>query len=72
MAKSSKKGYFGMSHIVSIILAIIPITSLICGLITRIQRGKIIGAILNFFIFPLFWLVDLITIIVKNEVTFLA
>lgn len=72
MAKSSKKGYFGISHIVSIILAIIPITSLICGLITRIQRGKIIGAILNFFIFPLFWLVDLITIIVKNEVTFLA
>lgn len=72
MAKSSKKGYFGMSHIVSIILAIIPITSIICGLITRIQRGKIIGAILNFFIFPLFWLVDLITIIVKNEVTFLA
>lgn len=72
MAKSSKKGYFGMNHIVSIILAIIPITSIICGLITRIQRGKIIGAILNFFIFPLFWLVDLITIIVKNEVTFLA
>ena len=72
MASKKTKGYFGLSHIVSIILAIIPFTSLVCGIITRLQRGKILGAILNFIIFPLLWLVDLITIIVSNEVTFLA
>lgn len=34
MAK--KSDYFGLSYVVSVILAIIPITSLICGVITRI------------------------------------
>ena len=73
MAKSkSQKGYFGLGHIVSIILAIIPVTSLICGVVTRATRGKILGLILNIIIFPLFWLVDLITIIAQNKVTFLA
>ena len=51
MAKS-QKGYFGLSHIVSIILAIIPITSLICGVVTRATRGNILGLILNIIIFP--------------------
>lgn len=73
MAKSkSSKGYFGLGHLVSIILAIIPITSLICGIITRAQRGNILGLILNILIFPLFWIIDIITIIVNNKISFLA
>ena len=32
---ASKKDYFGLDWIVSLILAIIPFTSLICGIITR-------------------------------------
>ena len=72
MAKKSSSGYFGLSHIISIILAIIPFTSLICGIITRAQRGNILGLILNIIIFPLFWLVDLVTIILNNKITFLA
>ena len=72
--KSSKssKGYFGLGHLVSIILAIIPVTNIIFGIVTRLTRGKILGAILNIFLFPLFWIVDLITIIVSNKLTFLA
>jgi len=53
-------------------LAIIPITSLICGIITRAQRGNILGLILNILIFPLFWIIDIITIIVNNKISFLA
>jgi len=72
MAKKSKKGYFGLGHLISIILAIIPVTNIIFGIVTRIQRKCYIGAILNFFLFPLFWIIDLITIIVSNEIQFLA
>lgn len=70
MAKS--KSSYGTSHLLSIILAIIPITSLILGIVVRIQRKKYLGAILNFLIFPLFWLVDLITIVFNNKLSLLA
>ena len=71
MAKKTK-GYFGLGHLVSIILAIIPFTNIIFGIVIRVTRGNILGAVLNFFLSPLFWLVDLITIITKNDLTFLA
>lgn len=44
---ASKSDYFGLSYIVSLILAIIPFTSWICGAITRFQEGKIVAAILR-------------------------
>lgn len=71
MAKSSK-GYFGLDWIVCVILAIIPITNLICGIVTRAQRGNILGLILNIVLAPLFYIVDLITIILKKDLVLLA
>lgn len=70
MAKS--RAYLGLDWIVSLILAIIPLTSVILGIVTRAQRGNILGVILNIILCPLFWLVDLVTMIVKKDVTFLA
>ena len=70
MAKT--KRYFGLDWIVCVILAIIPVTSVICGIITRVQRGNILGAILNFLLCPLFWLLDLITMLVNKDITILA
>ena len=72
MASKSTKGYFGMGHLISIIFAIIPVTSLIFGIVTRFTRGKWLGAILNIIIFPLFWIVDIVTIIAGNKNSFLA
>ncbi len=43
MAK--KSDYFGLSRLISLILAIIPVTSLVCGVVTRIQEGKILAGI---------------------------
>ena len=44
----AKKGdYFGLSYLVSLILAIIPVTSWLCGAITRFQEGKIVAAIIR-------------------------
>lgn len=71
MAKSSK-GYFGLNWILSIILAIIPVTNIIFGIIIRATRGKILLAILNFFLCPLFYIVDLINIIVTRKISWLA
>ncbi len=69
---ASTKRYFGLSWLVCLILAIIPVTSVICGIITRVQRGNIIGAILNFILCPIFYIIDLITMIVVRDITILA
>ena len=69
---ASAKRYLGLDWIVCLILAIIPPTSLIFGIITRVQRGAWLGAILNFIIFPLFWIVDIVTMVTKKDITFLA
>ena len=58
---AAKKGdYFGLSYIVSLILAIIPITAWICGMITRFSEGKIVAGIIRIFGGWLIWIIDLI------------
>lgn len=69
--KSSTKRYFGLSWVVCLILAILP-TNIICGFITRLMRGNILGAILNIILCPLFYVVDLVTMIVSRDLVFLA
>lgn len=71
MAKAAKR-YFGLDWIVCLILAIIPFTSIVCGIVTRVQRGNVLGAVLNFFLFPLFYIVDLVTMILSRDIVFLA
>lgn len=69
---ASSKRYFGLGWLVCVILAIIPVTSIICGIITRVQRGNILGAILNFVLCPLFYIIDIITMIIQKDITILA
>ena len=67
MAK--KSDYFGLSWIVSLILAIIPVTSWICGVITRFQEGKIVAGIIRIFCgFWIVWLIDLIMMILNKSI----
>ena len=68
MAKG-KSDYFGLGYIVSVILAIIPITSLICGFITRLMEGKIVAAILRLLLgWNIIWIIDLILMIVSKHI----
>ena len=60
--------YFGLSQIVSIILAIIPFTAWICGVITRAKDGAIVAAILRIFFGLIVWLIDLILMILKGSI----
>ena len=65
----SKGDYFGLGRLISIILAIIPITAWICGIITRIMDGKILAAILRiFFGCWIIWIVDLILMILGGKI----
>lgn len=67
MAK--KSDYFGLSYIVSVILAIIPFTSWICGILTRLQDGKIVAAIIRiFFGFTIIWICDLVLMILQKHI----
>ncbi len=67
MAK--KSDYFGLGYLVSIILAIIPVTSWICGFITRFKEGKIVAGIIRVvFGFTIVWLLDLILMIVSKHI----
>ena len=66
----AKKGdYFGLEWIVSLILAIIPVTSWICGAITRFQEGKIVAFLIRLiFGFNIVWLLDLIFMIMNKKI----
>ncbi|MBR6053064.1 MAG: hypothetical protein IKP55_04715 [Clostridia bacterium] len=66
---AAKKDYFGLDRIISLILAIIPFTAWICGVVTRISEGKIIAGIIRIFLGGwIMWVLDLICMIVKGEI----
>lgn len=69
MAKSNAKDYFGLDWIVSLILAIIPVTAWICGFLTRFKEGKIVAGLIRlFFGFTIVWILDLIFMIVNHSI----
>lgn len=67
MAKRSD--YFGLGYIVSLILAIIPITSWILGALTRFQEGKIVAGILRLVLgWNIIWICDLVLMIISKHI----
>ena len=67
MAK--KSDYFGLEWIVSLVLAIIPVTSWICGALTRFQEGKIVAGLIRIiFGFNIVWILDLIFMIMNKSI----
>lgn len=69
MAKKAKgKDYFGLPRIISIILAIIPVTAWLFGIITRFLEGKIVAGIIRIFGGWLIWVVDLILVILRGRI----
>ena len=68
MAKKGKD-YFGMPWLLSVIFAIIPVTSWLFGFVTRIKEGKIIAGILRIFLgWNIIWLLDLLFILFKKQI----
>lgn len=68
-AKSSKKDYLGLGRLVSIILAIIPVTAWLLGAITRFKEGKIVAGLIRLiFGFTIVWVLDLILMIFTGHI----
>ena len=67
MAKSND--YFGLGRLVSLILAILPPTAWICGVITRISEGKILAGLIRLiFGFTIIWIIDLVLMILNGRI----
>lgn len=67
-----QKAYLGLDWIISLILAIFPVTNIVLGIVTRAQRQNWVGLILNIFLCPIFYVIDLVTMIVAKDLTVLA
>ncbi len=66
MAK--KSDYFGLDYVISVILAIIPFTAWLLGVITRFQEGKLVAGIIRIFGGWLIWILDLICMLTNKSI----
>ncbi len=71
MASSKGLLNLGLSKLVNVLLQIF-LGWLFLGAITRLMRGKILYGIISIILDPIFWVVDLITLILDNDITILA
>ena len=67
---ASRKGdYFGLAYIISVILAIIPVTSWLLGAFTRFSEGKIVAGLLRLLLgWNIIWICDIICMVVKKSI----
>ena len=66
MAKS--KDYLDFSWIVSLVLAIIPVTSILLGILTRFNEGNLLAAILRIPLFPIVYILDIVGIFLSQRI----
>ena len=67
MAK--KSDYFGLGYIVSLILAIIPVTSCLLGAVTRFTEGKIVAGILRLVLgWNVIWILDIVFMVLNHRI----
>lgn len=61
--------YFGLPYLISLILAIIPFTSWLCGALTRFSEGKILAGLIRLiFGFTIVWIIDLVLMVLKKHI----
>ena len=69
MAKKSSKDYFGLGRLVSLVLAIIPVTSWLFGAFTRFKEGKLVAGLVRLiFGFNIVWVIDLVLMILNGKI----
>lgn len=65
---AANKDYFNFSRLVSLILAIIPFTAWLLGIVTRLQEGKLVAGIIRIFGGWLIWVVDLVLMVLNGSI----
>ena len=65
----TQKDYFGLNRFLSIILAIIPVTSWLIGALTRFKEGDIVAGILRLVLgWNIIWIIDMFLIIFSGTI----
>ncbi len=68
MAKKSKD-YFGMPWLISLIFAIIPVTSWLFGAVTRFQEGKFLAGLLRLLLgWNIIWIIDILCVLFTGKI----
>ena len=66
---ANKSDYFGLGYIVSLILAIIPVTSWLLGAVTRFTEGKIVAGILRLVLgWNVIWILDIVFMVLNHRI----
>lgn len=68
MAKKSKSDYLGLGYVISVLLAILPPTCWILGIVTRILDGKIIAGLIRIPLGIVMWIPDMICMLVSKRI----
>ena len=64
-----KRDYFNIGWFLSLILAIIPVTSWIFGVVTRVIEGKLVAAFIRLFGgFTIIWVLDILCMFFKGRI----
>ena len=72
MAAKTNKAYLKQPFIISLILAIIPITNIVLGVVHRLGKGNILLVILNILLALIFYVVDLVSVVLNNDLKYLT
>ncbi|MBQ3596661.1 MAG: hypothetical protein II988_02465 [Clostridia bacterium] len=65
----NKRDYFNLPFEASLILAIIPFTSWICGAVTRLTEGKILAGVVRLlFGFTIVWVLDIVYMLTYRKI----
>ena len=68
MGKKSKD-YFGMPWLISVIFAIIPVTSWLFGTVTRFQEGKFLAGLLRLLLgWNIIWIIDILCVLFTGKI----
>ena len=69
MARAIRRDYLGINWIVSLILAIIPVTSWVLGFVTRFSEGHWVCGLLRLFLgWNIIWILDIIFMIISHRI----
>ena len=70
--KGYVKKYNKLDWIIKVILAVIPVTGWVNAVLYRLAKGHTIAGILAIPLGPIFWVLDLITVILSGKPTIFA
>ena len=69
MGLLKQSDYFGLDRLISLILAIIPVTSFVCGVVTRFLEGKILAAVLRLVLgWNIIYIADLVLMVLHGKI----